>query len=290
MRLATRLLAVVLAFTAVGVAQHKPSITRITLNSPNLTLNGIDPVYGPFGGIQMRYKGVSGDYGFFDPASGIQIVVPTGAVTAVSAQAVAGSYTSLTGFDIQGFQWWPGTNQFFTFEWGATGTFVTGQLADGTVEGWYDDFHFNDTSFIATPVLDATGHVLYYNSQTYAVPNGTNTQILAANEYGRAGTFENPDGSRSGFVDRAAHHGEFVVVSAPGASVTITALDGHCYAGFLEAQDGSRQAFKRCHDGPFEPVTVGVGGTWIMQITRSGDLVGYAQDASGNNFGFLWKH
>jgi len=289
MRLATRLLVVVLAVTALGLAQHKPSITRITLNSANLTLNGIDADYGPYGEIETKYKGASGDYAFLDPPSGIQIVVPSGAVTGVSSQAIAGNYTSPSGFDIQGFQWWPGPNQFFSFEWGATATFITGQLADGTVEGWYDDFHFQDTSFIATPVLDATGHVLYYDSKTYAVPNGTNTQVLAANAYGRAGTFQNPDGSRSGFVDRTAHRGEFLVVSLSSASVSITALDDHCYAGFLLTQDGSQQAFERCHEGPFEPVTVGVGGTWIRQITRSGDLVGYAQDANGNNFGFLWK-
>ena len=262
---------------------------RIDLGSSSLTLNGIDPVFGPFGEIHTQYNGALGDYAFYDPASGMQIVAPAGAVTAVSAQAVAGSYTSRSGFDIQGFQWWPKSNQFFTFQSGAFATTITGQLADGTVEGWYDDFHFKDYSFIDTPVLDSSGAVLYYIIHTFAVPNATSTQILIANDYGRAGTFQGADGSWSGFVER--NGGKLVTLSLPKGAVSITALGADCYAGFVTRgkNQNQQQAFERCDGGHADvPIRVGVGGTWIKQILPSGDLVGYAQDANGNNFGFVW--
>jgi len=261
---------------------------RIDLGSSSLTLNGIDPIFGPFGEIHTQYNGATGDYAFYDPASGMQIVAPSGGVTGISTAAVAGSYTSSSGFDIEGFQWWPGSNQFFSFQWGATATLITGQLADGTVEGWYDDFHFNDISFIATPVLDSSGTVLYYTSQTFEVPNATSTQILIANDYGRAGTFQGADGSWSGFVER--NGGKLVTLSLPKAAQSITALGADCYAGFVTRgkNQNHQQAFERCDGRADIPIRVGVGGTWIKQILPSGELVGYAQDANGNNFGFVW--
>jgi hypothetical protein len=273
-----------LAFNPFSIAQGfaaQAHWRRIDLGSSSLTLNGIDPVFGSFGEIHMQ----SGDYAFYDPASGIQIVAPAGAVTAVSAQAFAGSYSNTTDVNISGFQWWPKSNQFFAFVWGATATFVTGQLADGTVEGWYDDYHFNDISFVATPVLDSSGKVLYYNSETYAVPNSTSTQILIANDFGRAGTFLAADGSWDGFVER---NGTLHALHLPHASISITALSRDCMAGFTLGVNGNQQAFLSCEGSPASvPVRVGFG-TVVKQILPSGNLVGYAQDDSGGNFGFVW--
>jgi hypothetical protein len=54
------------------------------------------------------------------------------------------------------------------------------------------------------------------------MPNATGTQILIANGYGRAGTFQGADGSWSGFVERKG--GKLLTLSLAKAAVSITAL------------------------------------------------------------------
>jgi hypothetical protein len=274
-----------LLLSCAAVAQTPVRYLRIDFGSPYAVVNGVDPVFGPYGQIQTTYQGISGNFGFYDPRSGMQIVDFLNAnVTGISDKSQAGIYTSPTGFDIQSFQFWPRSNQFFSFQFGATATIIVGQLRDGTVEGWYDDFHFNDTSFIATPVFASDGTVSHYNSETYTVPGATSTQILATNRHGRAGSFKAADGTQSGFVDR--RNGKVDIYTLPNAAVNITALGADCFAGYV-VRTSSEQAFVSCGERRFIPVNIGVSGTRVMEILPTGQLAGYAQDNSGRTFGFI---
>jgi len=257
------------------------------------TLNGIAKDFGIYGQVQTAYQGQLGDYAFWKKAEGAMNILPlpSGSLSGIDAHCMAGTYSNEQNFNISGFQQCTdnsGNVQFFSFDLGANATLIFSQVP-GTeaVAGYFDNFHLQDTGFIATPVFDANGKVLKYNTQNFTVPGGTSTNLLVANQYGIGGSFENGQNNWQGFLQR--NNGPLEMFTFPGATnVAITAIGQGCVAGYFLLAQGNQHGFFRCKDDPI-PLDMGYAGTWITEITDQNVLVGYAQDLQGNNFGFIWE-
>jgi len=259
-------------------------------------INGISPTFGVFGQVTTTFQGQLGTYPFYQPADKpVQIFPLQGAsITGINEQCLSGILTTIDG--IAGFQQCTDKNgnvQTFEFFFGANATLIFSQIpGTNAVAGYFYNFHLQDTGFVSTPVFDSDGKILKYNTTFFSVPGAASTHLVTANQHGIAGQFQNSKNTWSGFVQRTGQ--EIETINFPGAIDTgITALGARCYAGYYDMADGVRHGFLHCDDRPSpinDAITLDLGNsTWITQITDTSAVVGYAEGANGNLFGFVWE-
>lgn len=269
--------------TVEGNATTATPHLELTYGSSLTTVSGLSDEFGFFGSVQQKQGTVP-----FDSPGGLLSVkpfLPSGTLTAINTESWAGWFSNGATFAIAGFTYLPAQNVEFIFNLSDTSTFLVGLHQDGTVEGWYADFHLKQHSFVATPVRE-NGNVVGYNVVPFSVPGATQTRILAANDTGRGGDYVDASGLRNGFYERSGElHSVPPVNTNP---VRVTAISSQCIGIEADLPSGQTRAETLC--GSTRRLIV-LGGpdasVHITQVFDDGNAVGWVDQGNGSGFGYL---
>ncbi len=256
---------------------------KLTYGSPLTTVYGLSDEFGFFGSVLQK----QGTFPFDSPG-GVLSLKPfplSGTLTAINTESWAGWFSNGATFAIAGFTYLPAQKVQFTFNLSDTSTFLVGLHHEGTVEGWYADFHLKQHSFVATPVRE-NGNVVGYNVVPFSVPGATQTRILTANDEGRGGDYVDASGLRNGFYERLGKL--YSVPSEDTNPVRVTAISSQCIGVEVDLPSGQTRAETRC--GSNRRLIVLGGGSPSIHITQvfdDGNAVGWVDEGNGSGFGYL---